>query len=105
MALEPSIAFKLPYITNSADWWSPQVPTDFAEEPHYLPAYSPNLNPIERLWKVMHEYVSNNHYFKTAKEFRDKIDEFLTVTFSQITTRLRSTITDNFQTLGLAPSG
>jgi transposase len=72
---------------------------------HYLPTYSPNLNPIERLWKVMHEYVSNNHYFKTAKEFRDKIDEFLTITFNQITSRLRSTITDNFQTLGLAPSG
>lgn len=22
---------------------------------HYLPPYSPNLNPIERLWKVMRE--------------------------------------------------
>ena len=26
-------------------------------ELHYLPSYSPNLNPIERLWKVMNEYV------------------------------------------------
>ena len=23
---------------------------------HYLPPRSPNLNPIERLWKIMHEY-------------------------------------------------
>jgi len=44
---------------------------------HYLPPYSPNLNPIERLWKVMNEHVRNNQYFSTAKEFRDKIDEFL----------------------------
>ena len=26
---------------------------------HYLPAYSPNLNPLERLWKVMNEEVRN----------------------------------------------
>ena len=24
--------------------------------------YSPNLNPIERLWKVMNEYARNNRY-------------------------------------------
>ena len=30
---------------------------------HYLPAYSPNLNPIERLWKVMNEHARNNKYF------------------------------------------
>lgn len=72
---------------------------------HFLPAYSPNLNPIERLWKVMHEHVSNNRYFKTAKEFRDKIDEFLNLTFGQIASSLRSTITDNFQILGIASSG
>ncbi|MDR1375654.1 MAG: IS630 family transposase, partial [Holosporaceae bacterium] len=29
---------------------------------HFLPPYSPNLNPIERLWKVMNEYVRNNRY-------------------------------------------
>ena len=27
---------------------------------HYLPAYSPNLNAIERLWKVMNEETRNN---------------------------------------------
>ena len=31
-------------------------------ELHYLPPYSPNLNPIERLWKIMHEQVSYNKY-------------------------------------------
>jgi len=25
---------------------------------HFLPPYSPNLNPIERLWKIMHESVT-----------------------------------------------
>ena len=33
---------------------------------HYLPSYSPNLNPIERLWKVMNEYARNNRFFKES---------------------------------------
>ena len=41
-----------------------------------LPAYSPNLNPIERLWKVMNEQVRNNRLFKSAKDFREEIDRF-----------------------------
>ena len=36
----------------------------------YLPPYSPNLNLIERLWKVMNEHVRNNVYFKSAKYFK-----------------------------------
>ena len=43
---------------------------------HYLPPYSPNLNPIERLWKVMNEYVRNNRFFKSAKEFKKEILTF-----------------------------
>lgn len=66
---------------------------------HYLPPYSPNLNPIERLWKVMNEHVRNNRYFATAKEFREKIDEFFQETLPQIGNNLSSRINDNFQVL------
>src|SRR5690606_32147252 len=31
---------------------------------HFLPPYSPNLNPIERLWKWMKERVLYNVYYK-----------------------------------------
>ena len=44
---------------------------------HYLPPYSPNLNPIERLWKVMNKYARNSQYFATTKEFRRRINLFL----------------------------
>uniref|UniRef100_UPI0018E2CF59 transposase n=1 Tax=Psychromonas sp. Urea-02u-13 TaxID=2058326 RepID=UPI0018E2CF59 len=44
---------------------------------HYLPPYSPNLNPIERLWKVMNEHARNNRYFATAKAFRESINSFI----------------------------
>ncbi|MCK5818830.1 MAG: transposase [Psychromonas sp.] len=33
---------------------------------HYLPPESFYLNPIEQLWKVMHEYGKNNKYFVTS---------------------------------------
>lgn len=64
---------------------------------HYLPPYSPNLNPIERLWKVMNEKARNNRYFATAKEFRRKIDDFFDVTLPNISANLNSRINDNFQ--------
>ncbi len=67
-------------------------------ELHYLPPYSPNLNPIERLWKVMNEHARNNKYFATAKEFRQSIDEFFNDTLPKIGSALTSRINDNFQT-------
>lgn len=47
-------------------------------ELHYLPPYSPNLNPIERLWKVMNEQVRNNVYFANKREFEATIKRFFT---------------------------
>jgi len=71
---------------------------------HFLPPYSPNLNPIERLWKVMNEKVRNNHYFHNAKAFREKIDEFFEIILPEIGDTLDSRINDNFQTFNPASS-
>jgi transposase len=51
---------------------------------HYLPPYSPNLNPIEQLWKVMNEHARNNRYFSTAKLFRESINHFFDYIFPSI---------------------
>jgi transposase len=70
-------------------------------ELHFLPSYSPNLNPIERLWKVMNERARNNRFFKSAKEFREQIREF----FSELpllAESLRSRINDNFHLVDAA---
>ena len=66
---------------------------------HYLPTYSPNLNPIERLWKVMNEHVRNNRFFSKPKEFRDAISNFFTKTWPTISLSMASRINDNFQTV------
>lgn len=66
---------------------------------HFLPPYSPNLNPIERLWKVMNESVRNNQFFKEAQEFRQRILDFFHITWPQISASMIDRINDNFQTL------
>ncbi len=76
----------------------------FNIELHYLPPYSPNLNPIERLWKVMNERVRNNVYFKNKREFQTAIEQFFTVTLPEIAGELTSRINDNFQVLKPASS-
>lgn len=68
----------------------------------YLPAYSPNLNPIERLWKVMNEYARNNKFFKTAQDFRQSITNFFQNTLPKIASSLVDRINDNFQKLDYA---
>lgn len=63
---------------------------------HYLPPYSPNLNPIERLWKVMHEKVTYNRYYEKFHDFKEAIQRFfekIQVCHKVLSTR----ITDNFQ--------
>lgn len=64
---------------------------------HYLPPYSPNLNPVERLWKVMNEYVRNNRFFKSAQEFRAEIINFFEVTWPNIAMASKDRINDTFQ--------
>lgn len=72
---------------------------------HYLPTYSPNLNPSERLWKVMNEYTRNNKFFVSAKQFRQEIMNFFNVTWPKIAHTMVDRINDNFETLNPVPSG
>lgn len=68
---------------------------------HYLPPYSPNLNPIERLWKIMHENVTYNRYYPKLSEFTENILGFFS-NIKKYGLLLKSRITDNFQRLDFA---
>lgn len=87
-------------ILDQSGYHRSQALRTFAEqngiELHFLPPYSPNLNPIERLWKVMNEYARNNRYFTTPEEFRNSIKFFFENTFPIIAVSLLSRINDNF---------
>jgi transposase len=75
-----------------------QFAKDLGIELHYLPPYSPNLNPIERLWKIMHEQVTYNRYYETFAEFSQATIGFLKA-IGRRKLLLRSRITDNFHIL------
>ena len=64
---------------------------------HFLPPRSPNLNSIERLWKVMHEHVSNNRAYKKFKDFKEALFNFFDLTMQNIKDELISRVTDNFR--------
>ena len=66
---------------------------------HYLPAYSPNLNPIERLWKIMHEHVSNNRYYEKKEQFILAVRKFFNETILDIKDVILNRVTDNFAPL------
>ena len=66
---------------------------------HFLPPYSPNLNPIERLWKVMNEQVRNNRFFKSSKDFKEAINRFFDDILPDIGHELDDRINDNFELL------
>lgn len=65
---------------------------------HYLPAYSPNLNPIERLWKIMHEQVTYNRYYVKFANFTEGILAFFR-NINDFRSIIQTRINDNFQKL------
>jgi transposase len=70
---------------------------------HYLPPYSPNLNPIERLWKVFRELTLYNRYFETCADFFAAAREFFANKVHKIRQLLSQRINDDFQIIKLNP--
>jgi transposase len=70
---------------------------------HFLPPYSPNLNPIERLWKFLYEHVLYNKYYEKFTDFREAVLGFLQNLFHasvEMKKALEQRITDNFHIIG-----
>jgi len=62
----------------------------------FLPAYSPNLNLIERLWRFFHQKITWNHYFETFEEIRNTSLNFFK-NLNLYEKDLSTLLTDNFQ--------
>jgi transposase len=65
----------------------------------YLPPYSPNLNPIERLWKFMKKKVTANRYYEEFDDFKNNLMEFFRG-IRKYRSELETLITDNFSVIG-----
>jgi len=64
----------------------------------YLPAYSPNLNLIERLWKFVKKKCLYSTYYADFKTFAKAISTCLDHTHDTYKVELDSLLTLNFQT-------
>ena len=69
---------------------------------HFIPSYCPHLNPIERLWGVMHKHVTHNRCYATAREFATAVFAFLRDTVPKNWTSLRDSVSDNFRVINPA---
>jgi transposase len=63
----------------------------------YLPAYSPNLNLIERLWKLTKKKCLTNKHYRNFTDFRASIDNCLQRMAKDYRSELKSLLTLNFQ--------
>jgi transposase len=64
----------------------------------YLPPYSPNLNPIERLWKLVRKRFFKDKYRDTFAKFCAQLDEFF-ANLDQYQDELVSLLTENFEAI------
>ena len=71
-------------------------------ELHFLPTYSPNLNPIERVWKIMNEDIRNNVFFEKSKDFFQAVKKFFEVTWKERCHEFIDRVNDNFEIIKLA---
>jgi len=65
----------------------------------FLPAYAPNRNLIERLWKFFKKQVLYNRYYETYDDFRTACKDFFNNP-QRYRSQLRSLLTENFAIVG-----
>ena len=63
----------------------------------FLPAYSPNLNLIERLWKFVRKQCLYSHYYADFATFKTAISTCLAQTHTTHKAALDSLLTSRFQ--------
>jgi len=66
---------------------------------HFIPAYCPHLDAIERLWAVMHRHVTHNKCYASFVAFKVAILDFLREQVPRDWHRLCDQVTDNFRVI------
>jgi len=65
---------KYHHATLHAQWRRQQEPQFRL---HFLPPYSPQLNPIERVWKLLRRLRLHNRYFTSLPDLAHAVDQQL----------------------------
>jgi len=64
---------------------------------HFIPPYCPHLNPIERLWLLMHKNLTHNRCYTKFADFKNQILSFLQNHIPNNWKSLCDSVTDNFR--------
>jgi transposase len=64
---------------------------------HFVPAYCPHLNPIERLWGAMHKALTHNRCSASLRVFQTEVLTFLRHTVPRQWDTLCDAVSDNFR--------
>ncbi len=62
-------------IMDNASWHKRKSTNWHNWQPMYLPPYSPDLNPIERIWLMMKARWFNNHVCKNEEKLLERLDQ------------------------------
>jgi len=66
----------------------------------FLPAYSPNLNLIERFWKFFKKKILYNQYYEKFSDFKNVVEDFFNGGMKKYKSELKTLLTENFQIIG-----
>ena len=66
---------------------------------HFIPVHCPQLDPIERLWGLMHKHVTHNRCYQIFTRFKDAVLTFLRDEVPRKWHVYCGTVTDNFRTI------
>jgi transposase len=69
---------------------------------HYIPSYCPHLDPIERLWGLMHRKVTHNRCYATYNDFCNSVLRFLREEVPKNWAIFCDSVTDNFRVINPA---
>ena len=103
-ALYPLLALIHVFLDN-ARYHHARLVQDWLAQPgrrirlHFVPPYCPHLNPIERLWGLMHKKVTHNKCYATCTDFADATLGFLRQKVPRRWADFRDSVTDNFRVI------
>ena len=103
-ALYPMLALIHVFLDN-ARYHHAQLVQEWLAQPdrriqlHFIPPYCPHLNPIERLWGLMHKHVTHNTCYASCREFAEATLGFLRDTVPKNWAGLCDSVTDNFRVI------
>ena len=69
---------------------------------HFIPTYCPHLDPIERLWGLMHKNVTHNQSYAKFNDFCNAVLNFLRVEVPKNWHLYCDSVTDNFRIINPA---